>query len=258
MSISKENGSDHFIPPMLDSQLAQAQADILNSFGLKYRQPDLYRSGRLREATTIVKGLWAFAEDVNREKISQLVQSHLKNGQSLADQLFRLIPITHLGHNFLDSPENFCADEQYGFLLGKEEENPLWLAGVTFQLPYYQAINTGPTIIQLQAFSYIIPEDMQDQRRICQILTRKAEAVKTLQQMRWEFFLVDVVMEWAMKVGFPVVYLQPGSQNLYTKSDHGQPLLPPERAYLRYDVTAKRYGFKMDPQTGWYALYPSY
>lgn len=71
---------------------------------------------------------------------------------------------------------------------------------------------------------------------------------------RWEKFLLAHVVGWARKNGFKEILVQPARLNKWCPgepySEQGKQEY--DRLKLRYDVTAKRMGFKFNKETGYY------
>lgn len=58
-----------------------------------------------------------------------------------------------------------------------------------------------------------------------------------LEPLRWEKLLITVIEELAQECGFPSCSIQP--------AERGKEIRLCERSHIRYDVTAKRMGYKM-------------
>ena len=68
------------------------------------------------------------------------------------------------------------------------------------------------------------------------------EVEETFKQFRWERLLTEVFIKWARNIGLKRIFMLPHDLNGWKKirkNEHGT-------SYLRYDVTAKRLGFKRD------------
>jgi len=82
------------------------------------------------------------------------------------------------------------------------------------------------------------------------VVIRQIQGVKDkaheLRHWRWEKMLVSLVVEWAQENNFAVVKIVSAENNGW---QHKMPL---QMLKLRYDVTAQRLGFKLDPGTGNY------
>ncbi len=170
------------------------------------------------------------------EQIDALVNNYSKKSDRPSGNSFSIISSSGLNPNYPYSPYgDFARDGAAGFILRtksqRKQDKFLDLAMICFNFP--SATNENPLIVQLQTFSPKInpSEDAAD--------LLKEEAKLVLEKFRWEKALVALMLEWARRERFPFVYLQPGSQNRYCGSG-----LTMERAKLRYDVTAKRMGFR--------------
>lgn len=72
-----------------------------------------------------------------------------------------------------------------------------------------------------------------------------------LAPIRWEHALVEYVVEWAQKHGIPRVEIESGTRNDWVRAGH----ISIQQAKLRYDVTAKKCGFKKDDRGIWFKLF---
>lgn len=192
-----------------------------------------------------------FADFFNRNCLKDFLSGYLKKGQEMpAGNLFlqsvsrisRSGYIAHIAGKELD--RRVYLDGNYGFILcwlPEQRTVPLPLAVTSF-LPGYR-LNwynrslsypdvTAPVIIQLQPPGHY-PDGYQE----------------ALSRFHWEHALVAIDTQWAQSAGFPVVHLLPGAQNPWV---FGLEKLI-KRMTMRYDVTAKRCGFKPD-ENGLYTL----
>lgn len=87
------------------------------------------------------------------------------------------------------------------------------------------------------------------------ILIKQIQGLKGAQEhlktIRWEQMLVKIAADWAKNVGFKKIKIQEALKNSYYKERE------PEwnkRFIMRYNVTAKRLGFRFDAQEGAYVL----
>ena len=63
-----------------------------------------------------------------------------------------------------------------------------------------------------------------------------------LKHIRWEKFLLKLVEDWALANGFEKIKVVPGNKNHWYNTSRA------EIFHMRYDVTAKRSGFKFCPK----------
>ncbi|OGF27600.1 hypothetical protein A2303_02945 [Candidatus Falkowbacteria bacterium RIFOXYB2_FULL_47_14] len=68
-----------------------------------------------------------------------------------------------------------------------------------------------------------------------------------LKGLRWERMLIRLLIKVAPGLGYEKIYVQPGKNNRWVGNDL-------KTFKLRYDVSAKREGFKYDPENGDYVL----
>ena len=87
---------------------------------------------------------------------------------------------------------------------------------------------------------------------VVQIQAARSSKKSLLDPFRWERMLLRLLIDWAKENGFSQVLIQPADQNEYfingTDNDRNK------RLKMRYDVTARRSGFKLDPNLNAYSL----
>lgn len=160
------------------------------------------------------------------------------------------------GHFYLDGNFSFAL----GYKRGKKQK-PLWIAVASIATgkisKEYQSalVNRGvetnydpqlPLVVQLQGpsrWSYTSDRHLP-------------QAKKVLRKFKWERSLVALVLDWAERNNVPSVHLVPSElvqqMNITEPTDEDEPdktenrrrLKEAERLYMRYNVTAKRMGFK--------------
>ena len=150
----------------------------------------------------------------NYYKITELAKSRI-NIHARPEQLNRYC-ITqdygfHYWHRFSDS--NVYYDGLYAFVLCAKLNTPLVL--ISFK-PEKNAIN----IVQIQG------------------VYGKRQKLKLI---KWERMMLALAYEWAQQYSINEVRVTPHKQNEWTKVR--------EKGKIRYDVTAKRTGFKYDSTT---------
>lgn len=72
----------------------------------------------------------------------------------------------------------------------------------------------------------------------------------TFSHFRWERLLVEIFVRWATQAGLQKIYLLPHTLNAWKKVSENEN----GTAYLRYDVTAKRLGFRRQKENEPYLL----
>jgi hypothetical protein len=131
----------------------------------------------------------------------------------------------------------FKMDGDYGFTLGIKQDGhsqPVWCSIVSFnQHPIGEKC---PLIIQLQGRSYY--DKVVSKRRS----VKKDVVFSTLSALQWERMMTELVIAWSDFAHLPYVYMQPADHNSYVIQGY----LPFDKAKIRYDVTARRLGFKRE------------
>lgn len=124
-----------------------------------------------------------------------------------------------------------------GIVLGNELDNyetaELDLGKMSFPYKF-------PIIAQLQGSSKDTYEQYEGTSASGKRKYKKA--VEVLSSYKWERAMIDIVLEWAQRQRIPAVYMLPGNMNhwLYTLNSS-------EELRMRYDVSAERMGFRMQP-----------
>ena len=85
---------------------------------------------------------------------------------------------------------------------------------------------------------------------IKQIQGREGKS-RELRPIKWERALVKYTVDWAKSYGIPQVAIMPASDNEWVKGRH----IPEDAGKLRYDITARRSGFKFDERSQLYVLH---
>lgn len=194
--------------------------------------------------TEIADSLSTFAERINNDGLDQTVKSFAKAGCLEEKFVLRAASRRDLALNNSIATGKFFVDGDYLIALGHLQEKqaePLWIGIISFELglpsSHYIVKETGftaplPLIVQVQGaarWSYDTDE-------------KYTNAQEVLARLKWEKALVTVLFRWAEENSIPAVYLLPSSLNLYY---HDGTEDRDVRLHMRYDVTAKRMGFKL-------------
>lgn len=259
MSCESMPRESKYYPVLLEQQVQSTTHEIYwNLHGLP-KVP-----GRLFDYQEMV--LYSLAKFVNffnrNSCLGDFLAGHLKDGQQMLEGNIFLQPIagdrdhspTNIPHIAgKEAGNGIYLDGDYGFILcwrPDQRTDPLILATTSFspgnrlsrynpKLSYPDV--TTPVVIQLQAQSYSTNYCYANPR-----VERREMAFEALSRFRWEHALVSIATQWTQSAGFPVINLLPGAQNRY--AHHRE-----EQMKMRYDVTAKRCGFKLG-ENGLYVL----
>jgi hypothetical protein len=202
--------------------------DFLKSIYGDYKQPNI----NLEDKNQVISSLDGFVDKINSGKNTTLFEPFIKDGSPIAASslILHTVPNT-ASYTVPKQYTRFFVDGNYGFVLGLlKDSDPLWLAITSFaSLP---GTTPAPVILQIQAASNLsYPREES-----------YVQAQRALKTLRWEQALIAACAHWAKQEEFPLVALQSGSENPYASSY--QRKLPLERAKMRYDVSAERFGFR--------------
>lgn len=221
-----------YCPRILESQVSVLKAQMIVGL-LGYQEKPLISLG---DKDAVRVSLEGFTDSFNNSEIDSLMNEYAKDGSNLDGRGFFLKPLFGRGSKqYIHRKGYFYMDRDYGFALGVEQEDkesPLWLAIISFTTDNSYK---GPTIVQLQSYTHetYFSAGKEGQEK----------ALSFLQAYHWEFFLVSLVGTWAQDMRIPAIYIMAGENNWYV----GNGILPLERAKMRYDVTARRLGFRKLP-----------
>lgn len=151
---------------------------------------------------------------------------------------------------------SFYMDSDNGFVLGvRTDEEKLWVGAVGVvlgkELDIYDSFNENPESKDRMCFDYPFPVIVQIQGNTLssydENLDSYAKARKVQGAYKWERALIGLVLEWVYSQKVPAVYLLPSEKNRWFRPYRQS------NFHLRYDVSAERMGFKMQPN-GLYGL----
>jgi len=144
---------------------------------------------------------------------------------------------------------NFYLYSPRGFILARkivgssDQEDSFAMAGVSFSVigndlvdrSWYPGLDLG-----FLREGDVLVGQIQSQKT-----ASKASRLE-LKNIKWERTLLDITVDWARKVGLPRVLVVPSANNYWLTDSHCQPMKEElgKRLFLRYDVTARRCGFK--------------
>lgn len=247
-----------FIPDMLESHIQIASADI--TLARFEDRPKLSETPFSDEETQA--SLTKFAGDISGQVLNDYMQLFAKDCM-ITNREFTLKTVFNPRKTDVIEDEGmgeFYLDGDFSLALGIKShivpENKTWVGitsfclgrGVENYIPYGKNHLTDtmpfryphPVIVQIQGPSPIAYG--REYRRELYY-----EALSVLQDYKWERALIGLTLDWAREEGIPSVYLLPADKNRWAKSSEQM-----ERLEMRYDVSAKRLGFKLQPN-GLYA-----
>ena len=238
---------------MLGSHIQTVSADITRA----------RFEGRLKPSETPFSeedtqaSLTRFAKRITADGLNDYMQSFAKRCMG-ANMEFTLKTVFNPRKMHVIEDEGmgeFYFDGDFSLALGIKShivpENKTWVGvtsfclgrGVEHYIPYGESHLTGtmpfryphPVIVQIQGPSPSAYGREYRQELYC-------EALSVLQDYKWERALIGLTLDWAREEGIPSVYLLPADKNRWTKSREQL-----ERLEMRYDVSAKRLGFRLQP-----------
>lgn len=169
-------------------------------------------------------------------ELNQTLQSFLKNGYS-PDQLENYAIYIHSCHNFNNAyfRRHIYHDTRYYFVLCVKAKDR-GLFSKKRAIP-----------IACIGFDEIKNDDGTTSIIIRQLQGRRG-AILHLARIKWERLLVRIVKDWACQNGYSTIKMIRAKQSpWYSNAD-------PQRMYLKYDVTARRSGFKLILEENLYAF----
>lgn len=208
------------------------------------------------------ESLTSFARDISRQGLNDYMQSFAKK-VAYTTRKFSLRSAFHpRTTRYIEKPGmgEFFFDGDFGLALGVnsyvEPKNTTWIGVTSFSLgndikdyfPYEDnPLKSSmpfryphPVIVQVQGPS---PSTYGYERR----LDLYCEAMSVLENYKWERALIGLILDWAREDGIQSVYMLPAEKNRWL--NHGE---LNERLGIRYNGSAKKLGFKLQPN-GLYA-----
>jgi len=172
-----------------------------------------------------------------------------KSGQHLS---FTLKPYS-IGYDPSDRQESiyFYKDGKHSLFLGVkgEGDDPIWvgICGIRMTHDFKEYYNKLGSNSHFKSTSYKLPCVVQIQGK--KSLHSKEDKLLDLavSSYKWERALAFFATEWARIEGFPAFYMLPAEKNAWNNKIRESNFL------LRYDVTARRLGFRMQ-ENGLYGL----
>jgi len=187
-----------------------------------------------RETQEINRSLESYADKVNRLGLlpSFVMEYHFNRprGWIAGDW----------GNFFLDASRGFLIQERPDNVRG--EESPA-MAAIAFSI--FGLDNIDPGRYPNLDFLCLKPGDVL----VAQIQSQKGlnrEQQAKLKKIRWERSLLETVFGWAEETNLSRVLVVPAANNYWLTDAHCQAMKTglEKRLFLRYDVTARRCGFK--------------
>ncbi len=208
--------------------------------------------------------LHQFAECVSGEQITNFMTDYKKSGYSSNQSTFFLKQVRGMGYKTIEESGfgQFYMDAGHSLVLGtgNEQGKKLWLAVVGIalgnELDLYDEfrhergrspLGKGrmnfqyqfPVITQLQRPGYAGYDSSKSNET--EVKEKNENAAEIMSSFRWEKALIDLVLLWAQNQNIPAVYMLPGNLNKWYRDEK-------EMQYkMRYDLTAQRSGFRMQP-----------
>lgn len=232
-------------PQILDTYVATLRQEIDGVyFSSMYTDPsEAMIQPRLR------RSLERFAELRSGSWMQKYMKSFQKKGNKENSYTFSVSPVDNKGYPEEKGQRRFVMDTDQGLALGIKDdsrEETMWagVIGILYikdtvkavsQDPYGEYPRNHPIIAQIQgANTYFYSDDEREQEE-----PRKVK--EALAQYKWERALIGLVLEWVHAEKLPAVYLLPGYKN------HSYVEGRKDAFRLRYDVSAQRMGFRMQP-----------
>lgn len=210
-------------PPIRDIQLPQLQS--------------------FSNRNQVLHSLATFAHGINAiEEINVIAEQHQTKDKPEPTQFVLSHPLQRLdvGSYRARTFDDFVLDSEFSLALGAKRpwKKPVWLAVTSFDGLEQEHEMKEPGIALIKQLQSREPKSFDS----------KDKAL--LDGYRWEFILVNLVSLWAERSGLSGVEILPSNKNKWneTVNFRGGSL------YTRYDVTAKRLGFKKHESSGNYRL----
>jgi hypothetical protein len=200
------------------------------------------------------RSLFEFTHDISGQHLTDFMLHYKKDGLPSDSYTFQLKPVLGSCDRIVETEGwgSFYMDSPRGFALGIREpaaSRTLWIAttgiSVGQELNFYDPVDRQ-SLKDKMDFPYPFPiiTQLQGPGKVDTYLgdaLKREQANRALGKYRWEKALIGIVLEWAQTQGIPAVYLLPANKNHW--------LLPEreESLHIRYNVSAERMGFRMQP-----------
>lgn len=155
------------------------------------------------------------------------------------------------GDFYLDAPRGLILSQK--IVRDNDQEGSFAMAGVSFSIVGSDLIDPsrypGLDLGFLREGDVLVGQ-IQPQKTVSRISRLE------LKNIKWERALLEITVDWARKAGLPRVLVVPSANNYWLTDFHCQLIREEleERLFLRYDVTARRCGFKQEAQNLPYSL----
>lgn len=230
----------YFLPKELNYAASIQKSELDRALGIRKLSDRLINGIEDQDVLKTLHSLDEFRVRANATGFPEQILKDLQAKQNISEshQIVVAEPIFGEGYHRIEGKAAFTADSKYSLIIGARQSGQnRWLAGIGFDLDQRGC----PVISQIQACSPIIGTsvagtfDDYEKERDCN--------KSLLARFRWEFLLVALVAKWAQIRKAKEVRIKPAAHNIWRVA------VPDERLKLRYDVTAKRMGFKFDKST---------
>lgn len=267
------------LPGMLANGAARIRAEITYAKLLENPPTDMLFSTEKIDAS-----LAQFCQGISGRDLNNFMRSFAKEDYSRSDN-FSLKPISQKGPETVEKDRmgRFYFDGDYGLALGVDSHlvkgDKLWVAvssfcvgnGIDEYNPNENSPLKGtmpypyphPVIVQIQGPSVKNYDSTEYGRKSNYGLHQ--EAISVLKHYKWERAMVSLILQWASQSQIHTVYLLPAEKSRWLekyckcREDKGQSCSHCDeikarkpKLEMRYDVSAKRLGFKLQPN-GLYA-----
>lgn len=231
-------------PQILDTHVTTLRREIDGAYFSSMTDPsEVMIQPRLR------RSLERFVQLRSGSWIQEYMKSFQKKEAKENSYIFSVSFVGKNGKPEEDEQSRFVMDTDQGLALGIRDdsgEKTIWIGvvGILYTKDTEKNDSRGlyrgyprnhPIIAQIQGastYSYSADEYKQEKPR---------KAKEALIQYKWERSLVGLVLEWANEEKLPAVYLLPSYKNHWYREGRK------DAFHLRYDVSAQRIGFRMQP-----------
>lgn len=230
--------NERFLPRIFDQINLALAADVI--FGLKGLDPREFLSPNAKR-NEVQRSMADFVTKIRTSgQLNKLISRESKDGIAIERSRIGLIAaIPERKGPYL----GFYLDEYYTFILSLDKPDNSGCISFKILDENWKARDIIGNGSGEANTSVLRPGDLIITQLQGPTFSDSKGKVQVLPQLRWEVILVDLVVKWAKTTGFSRVYLLPGEFNKYywTRNEKER-----EKLKLRYNVTAKRCGFKRD------------
>jgi hypothetical protein len=186
---------------------------------------------------------------INSGEFQNMVTSYVKDDSKLDPKQFKLF--THKGYDHNQGPvyNTFQYDGSASLLLFYGDPNDRIGAVASIEM-FQELINRHKSYNQEMDTSKISSDDIIINQIRGPFKEDAKKIHKTFSNFRWEKLLVEIFIEWARQAGLQKIFMLPSALNPWAvikNNIHGS-------SFLRFDVTAKRLGFRRQKDNEPYML----